>query len=132
MISDLFIDIYLNFNVSDQTERMEKLSRSELFLILLNSIKFDLKNQYVILNFRHFKREIEILKDFFFKYKRSPGEEILIPELLEILTPEKDVLGKTSYNWQKKFYKNGKEILPLTEEEAKIKRRNNIINIINK
>lgn len=35
VISDLFIDIYKNFNVVNQVDRMKELSKKELYLLLL-------------------------------------------------------------------------------------------------
>ena len=64
VVSNLFIDIYKNFNVYKQVNKMKKLSRKELLLLLiLSSESFDESNAIVIENYKEFKKELQILYD---------------------------------------------------------------------
>lgn len=63
-VSDLFVDIYKNFNIFSQIENMRKLSKRELYLFLTLAIdKFSDSDVVVINNFLPFKDEaMEIYK----------------------------------------------------------------------
>lgn len=122
IVSDLFADVYQNWNVFNQVKKAKKLCRPERLLMLMASVDFDIDNQFVILNFRSFGEEIEILKQFYFDKN---------PLNLDLLS----ILNKTPNGYQRIisiFDRHGNRLLPLTEEEAKIKRREYLINIINK
>lgn len=63
-VSQKFIEIYRNFNVSDQREKMNEISKAELYLLLDSCIdNHDAEDTTVQLNFSPFSSElIEILK----------------------------------------------------------------------
>ena len=63
-VSQKFIEIYRNFNVSDQREKMNELSKKELYLLLDSCIDLhDEDDTTVTLNFSPFYNELkEILK----------------------------------------------------------------------
>lgn len=63
-VSQKFIEIYRNFNVSDQREKMNELSKEELYLLLDSCIDLhDEDDTTVTLNFSPFYNELkEILK----------------------------------------------------------------------
>ena len=59
-VSQLFVDIYRNFNVSDQRERMKELSKSELYFLLETCIDaHDEDDLTVCQNFSPFVDEIK-------------------------------------------------------------------------
>ena len=61
-VSDDFVEIYKMFNVNRQTEKMKKLSRKELMLMLVLAIdSFSEENPAVIENFRDFRSEMELI-----------------------------------------------------------------------
>jgi Fe-S-cluster formation regulator IscX/YfhJ len=58
-VSDEFIDIYRHFNVSNQIDRMNKLSERELYLLLTFCLdKHDDENVTVKQNFIQFEKQI--------------------------------------------------------------------------
>jgi hypothetical protein len=58
VVSDLFIEVYKNFNVSPQVEKMKQLSRKELYLLLTVCLdKQSDEDPVVINNFLPFKDE---------------------------------------------------------------------------
>jgi len=58
-VSDLFIEIYKNFNVIDQTQKMRTLSEKELYLLLTVCLdKFSDTDKTVVQNFKPFKNEV--------------------------------------------------------------------------
>jgi hypothetical protein len=63
VVSDLFFDIFQNFNVFNQVSSMKQLSNEELFLLLDACIDHhDMEDSIVIGNFSPFKTELsEIL-----------------------------------------------------------------------
>lgn len=63
-ISDKFLEIYRNFNVSDQRDNMSKLSKEELYLLLDTCVdSHDEDDPMVCLNFSTYSDELkEILK----------------------------------------------------------------------
>ena len=57
-VSDLFVDIYKNFNVVTQIEKMKQLSKREQFLLLLVCLdKHSDEDPVVVHNFTDFKDE---------------------------------------------------------------------------
>ena len=81
MVSPLFIDIYTNFNVFPQVEKMKSLTRKELFLLLtLCWDKFDPKDPVVKENLMPFKDESLELFDM---YEDRPVTEKALLELIE-------------------------------------------------
>jgi hypothetical protein len=63
-VSQKFIEIYRNFNVSDQREKMNELSKEELYLLLDSCVdNHDEDDTTVTLNFSPFYNELkDILK----------------------------------------------------------------------
>jgi type IV secretory pathway VirB4 component len=120
IVSDEFINIYKNFNVIDQIENMKKLSRKELFLLLIFSLdKHSDEDPVVIHNLQPFKEECMLIFDL---QDDKEVDNEYIKELVE-LTDDKyidtDVIVDTDGN---------KLPEPLTKEEV----RDAKINIINK
>jgi hypothetical protein len=122
IVSDLFVDIYTNFNVCSQVNKIKNLRRPERLLILMSAVDFDINNEFVSYNFRNFKNEIEILKQLYLH--RNPQDY----DLLSVLRKEKNRYDRIATLHDK----NGNKLIPLTEEEAKVKRREYLINLINK
>jgi len=119
IVSDEFINIYKNLNVIDQIENMKKLSKKELFLLLILSLdKHSDEDTVVIHNLQPFKEECMLIFDL---QDDKEVDNEYIKELVE-LTHDKyidtDIL----------IDKNGGELPePLTKEEV----RDAKINIIN-
>ena len=64
VVSDLFKEIYLNFNVSNQLENMKKLERRELYLLLTYALdKHSDEDSVVLKNFQPFKDEVMEIYD---------------------------------------------------------------------
>jgi hypothetical protein len=117
IVSDIFIDIFLNFNVISQVEKMKKLSRRELLILLsLAADVFSDDNHVVLQNFEYFKEYAILIRD------SIDNEDI----------EDEDLKTSININISKIIdNKNQKIPNPLSEEEALIKRReieiNNII-----
>lgn len=63
-ISDEFLDIYLNMNVNSQVEKMKKLSKKELYLLLIVILdKFSDEDPTVIKNVSPFMYEMMKIYD---------------------------------------------------------------------
>lgn len=63
-VSDLFIDIYQNFNIINQVEKMKQLSRKELLLLLiLATDSYNEDDSIVMKNFEEFGVELQIIYD---------------------------------------------------------------------
>lgn len=63
-VSDEFIDIYKNFNVSSQIDKMQKLSKRELYLLLVLCLDFHSDEDPVCINnYKLFKDEIIEIND---------------------------------------------------------------------
>lgn len=63
-ISDEFIDIYKNFNVSSQIDKMKSLSKRELYLLLVLCLDFHSDEDPVCINnYKTFKDEIIEIND---------------------------------------------------------------------
>lgn len=121
-VSDLFIDIYLNFNVTKQTERMKQLTRRELILLLILSVdNFDIENEVTISTYTDFSEEIDII------YDMESDNEITDEVLLSL----KEEFGSSFIDTTEILDKNNNKISrPLSEQEALVKRREIIINHI--
>ena len=64
VVSDLFKDIYINFNVSSQVENMKNLDRRELYLLLTFTLdKHSDEDPVVLHNFQPFKDEVMEIYD---------------------------------------------------------------------
>lgn len=64
-VSDIFIDIYKHFNVSDQRERMKLLTKKELYYLLICCIdNHDDEDKVCLLNFSPFESEINEILEF--------------------------------------------------------------------
>lgn len=60
IVSDEFIEIYRNFNVCDQIDKVKKLSDKERYLLIILCLdKHDETNPIVLYNFKPFKDEIK-------------------------------------------------------------------------
>ena len=119
-VSDLFIDIYQNFNVTNQSERMLMLSRKELILLLILTIDdFSVKNEIVMSNYTD--EELVLLI-----YKMADEQEVNDPDILDLVSE----FG--SYINVNDLRDKNDNPLPnaLSEEEATIKRREIHINKI--
>jgi len=127
MISDIFLDIYKNFNVCSQSDKMKQLSRKELLLLLvLTSDSFLEESSVVIDNYRGFKGELQVLHD---SLPDIGAAEVAVIDL-DILSLG-DETGDKYIDTTKIVDKNGNKLpKPLTEEEALIKRREIGINTI--
>jgi hypothetical protein len=120
-VSDLFKEIYLNFNVTKQSEKIKNLTRKELLLLLILSIdNFNEENPIVIENFSEFTKELELI------YNSLPDldEDVVVtttdPDLLDLIS----LTGDKYINVSKLVDTFGQKLPePLTDEEAKIKRR---------
>ena len=63
-VSDDFIDIYKNFNVSSQIDKMKSLSKRELYLLLVLCLDFHSDEDPVCINnYKTFKDEIIEIND---------------------------------------------------------------------
>lgn len=64
IVSDIFFNIFRNFNVSDQTRKMIELDEEELYLLLDSCIDLhDIEDITVISNFKNFNKELEFLNN---------------------------------------------------------------------
>jgi Fe-S-cluster formation regulator IscX/YfhJ len=64
VVSDLYKEIYMNFNVSSQVENMKNLDKRELYLLLTFALdKHSDEDPVVIHNFQTFKDEVMEIYD---------------------------------------------------------------------
>jgi hypothetical protein len=122
-VSDNFVEIYKMFNVNRQTEKMKKLSRKELMLMLVLAIdSFSEENPAVIENFRDFKTEMELI------YGLQQDQECQDVDLLSLGNETDEKYIDTS----KIIDFRGEELpAPLSEEQAlQVRRDIGISNII--
>jgi hypothetical protein len=80
-VSDEFLSIYKNFNVFDQVHNMKKLSKLELYLIIILCLDKHDECDIVINNIKSFLNESIIILDFL---SGEPIEDPIINELIEI------------------------------------------------
>ena len=63
-VSDLFVDIYKNFNVTTQVEKMKQLSEKELYLLIILCLdKHSDEDPVVIHNLKEFEKEVMLVFD---------------------------------------------------------------------
>ena len=133
VVSNLFIDIYKNFNVYKQVNKMKKLSRKELLLLLiLSSESFDESNAIVIENYKEFKKELQILYDSL-PDNLDDDKLVIDRDFINLLILLGDETGDKYNDTSKIVDSVGNKLpKPLSEKEALIKRREiEIENIIN-
>jgi|GEM_PF-4331584 len=133
VVSNLFIDIYKNFNVYKQVNKMKKLSRKELLLLLiLSSESFDESNAIVIENYKEFKKELQILYDSL-PDNLDDDKLVIDRDFINLLILLGDETGDKYIDTSKIVDSVGNKLpKPLSEKEALIKRREiEIENIIN-
>jgi len=64
-VSELFLDIFRLFNVSDQRERMKQLTKKELYFLLISAMdNHNEDDPVVITNFSDFELEINEILEF--------------------------------------------------------------------
>lgn len=119
-VSDEFLEIYKFFNVNNQVDKIEKLSRKERILLFLLAIDcFSEDNTALLENCKPFKSEIELIYDL------QQDKEVDDPDIQELakLTNEKYIDTTVLRD------KNGDKLPnPLTESEAIQLRREVAIN----
>jgi len=123
LVSELFLEIYKKFNVCSQIEKMNLLSRKELFLMLTLAVdSFNEENLAVIENCRPFKRELEIILAL------QDDESVEDPDILEL---SKEI-GEKYIDTHNLISSSGKLPKPLSDEEALILRRDLSIDSVTK
>ena len=113
-VSPLFIEIYQNFNVIDQTEKMKSLTKKELYLLLTVCLdKFSDTDKTVNQNFLPFKKEVMDIFDV------QDDKDTTIVELSELIEETGDKYIETDY-----IQDESGNLLPdpLTKEEVRDKR----------
>lgn len=126
-VSDLFINIYQNFNVVNQVEKMRQLSRKELLLLLiLATDSYNDNDPIVMQNYKSFGNELQVIYDCL---PDISDDNIKISDI-DMLELAKET-GNKYIELQNLTNSNGEKIPPpLSEEEALIKRREIGINQI--
>lgn len=118
-VSDDFVEIYKNFNVYDQVEKMKKLSKRELYLLLTLCLdKYSEEDPVVKFNFLPFREESMLVYDI---QDDKQVEDVHLNELIKETSDkhiDTDIIVDS---------KGGKLPEPLTKEEV----RDAKINIIN-
>ena len=113
-VSPLFIEIYQNFNVIEQTEKMKSLTKKELYLLLTVCLdKFSDTDKTVKQNFLPFKKEVMHIFDV------QDDKDTTIVELLELIEETGDKYIETDH-----IQDESGNLLPdpLTKEEVRDKR----------
>jgi hypothetical protein len=119
VVSDLFLDIYKNFNVCSQVEKMNTLPRKELYLLILLALdKHDDNDPVVLHNFLPF----ESIGDDIFEIQEDKG---VVNEDLKQLIEE---TGDKYISTKNVIDSKGNE---LPEPLSKVEVRDAKINIIN-
>lgn len=81
-VSDEFVDIYKNFNVSSQVGKMEKLSKRELYLLLVLCLDMHSEDDPVCLNnYKPFTKEVIEVNEV--QDDKDPSNKILIDLVTE-------------------------------------------------
>ena len=113
-VSKEFVEIYKNFNVINQTEKIKNLTRKERILLLILAIdSFSEDSPISLNNFTPFKEELLIINDI------ESDQESTDVDILELIKDTGYSKIDTSV-----ITNNGEKLpTPLTEEEATIKRR---------
>ena len=119
-VSNEFVDIYTNFNVVTQVEKMKQLTKRELYLLLTVCLdKFSDEDPVVKHNLLPFKEEIMNIFDV------QDDKEATDPILIDLITESGDKYIETDYI----VYNDDQKLPePLNKEEV----RDAKINIINK
>lgn len=119
VVSDLFVDIYTNFNVCSQVEKMNTLTKKELYLLILLALdKHDDDDPVVLHNFLPF----ESIGDDIFEIQEDKG---VVNEDLKQLIEE---TGDKYISTKNVIDSKGNE---LPEPLSKVDVRDAKINIIN-
>jgi len=117
-VSELFFEIYKNFNVISQVEKMKQLSKRELYLLLTVCLdKFSDEDPVVKFNLIPFRDEIMAIYDI--QDEKDPTDEVLI-KLIEETGDKYIETDNITYNGIKLPE-------PLTKDQV----RDEKINIIN-
>ena len=70
-VSDNFVEIYKNFNVSSQSDKMDKLSKKELYLLLILCVdKHSDEDPVCINNYKNYSKELTLISSL------QDGEEV--------------------------------------------------------
>jgi hypothetical protein len=123
IVTDKFMEIYQNFNVVPQIEKMLELSRDELLLLLIVTFRTYNYTDVVMKTFKYFEVELNYIDSVMFDSKiTDPGKlkmrEIILEKYLDI----------------DRIYDSNENPLPraTSEEEAiNIRRSLNLNNILN-
>jgi Fe-S-cluster formation regulator IscX/YfhJ len=84
-VSELFLDIFKLFNVSDQRKRMKQLTKKELYYLLLCSMdNHNEDDPIVIINFSDFELEVNEILEF------QESEKTTNEYLLELVKETED------------------------------------------
>jgi hypothetical protein len=119
VVSELFVDIYKNFNVVNKVEEMKALSKKELYLLLTVCLdKHDDEQPTVVYNFQPFRDEVMEL------FEIQDDKETHNPVLEELIKESGDKYIETDNIVD---VDDSKLPAPLTKEEV----RDAKINIIN-
>jgi len=119
VVSDLFVDIYTNFNVCSQVERMKTLTKKELYLLILLALdKHDDNDPVVLHNFLPF----ESIGDDIFEIQEDKG--VVNDDLTQLI----DETGDKYISTKNVIDSKGNQ---LPEPLSKVEVRDAKINIIN-
>jgi len=92
IISDEFLEIYRNFNVYDQSEKINKLSDRDRYLLLILCLDMhDDENPIVLYNFKPFKKEITEI------YEVQDNKETTNQFLLDLIKETDDKHIESNY-----------------------------------
>ena len=118
-VSNEFVDIYTNFNVVTQVEKMKQLTKRELYLLLTVCLdKFSDEDPVVKYNLLPFKEEIMSIFDI------QDDKDTTDPILIDLITESGDKYIETDYI----VYNDDQKLPdPLTKDQV----RDAKINIIN-
>jgi hypothetical protein len=119
IVSNLFVDIYTNFNVCSQVERMKTLTKKELYLLILLALdKHDDNDPVVLHNFLPF----ESIGDDIFEIQEDKG--VVNDDLTQLI----DETGDKYISTKNVIDSKGNQ---LPEPLSKVEVRDAKINIIN-
>lgn len=93
IVSDLFKDIFKNFNVSDQESKIKQLDINELYYLLICCFdKHDEDDAIVLNNFSKFSKEIDEIHNYFL----SDNKHIILDRLNDLTGSNFDTKIDTS------------------------------------
>ena len=119
VVSDIFLDIYTNFNVCSQVEKMKNLTKKELYLLIILALdKHDDNDPVVLHNFLPF----ESIGDDIFEIQEDKG--VVNDDLKQLI----DETGDKYISTKNVIDSKGKA---LPEPLSKVEVRYAKINIIN-